>query len=112
MLKVVEDITVLSWETVSSATEEAFCAVECEYPFSQQPIIQVSLSTSESETDLPEFWLDSAFFSPDVFYRYSDGVIQVLLSPAVVDQFDPETYLFVKIVALGEVPERLKIHKD
>jgi hypothetical protein len=101
MLKLIEDITVISAdEFLSYEGEMIFVDTEC--PFKSQPLAQVYLAIGDIEDSLPSMWQESSLFAGGVFTTYESGVLHTFISLELQDQLEPGKFLFIKVISIGE----------
>lgn len=101
MITRIEDITVIAADDFLSYEGEMIF-VDTPSPFASQPIAQAYVAMGEAETELPDMWQESSVFGSDVFLTFGDGTIHTFLSLDLQDQVEPGTYIFIKVIAIGD----------
>lgn len=111
MLRRIEDITVISAKEFLSYEGEMIF-VDTDVPFKTQPLAQVYVGMGQAEDELPGMWQESSLFAGGIFTTFENEVLHTFISLELKDQLEPEQYLFIKVILIGEISDLkpIRIH--
>lgn len=86
--------------------------IDTEAPFQSQPLVQAYVAIGDEEDELPTLWQEIAVFGGDIFLTYEEGVIHTFLSLELQEQLSPGQFIFIKVIAIGELQTLKSIRMD